>query len=404
MDMNSRLADFDLDVNPYDFLGVKRGCTDLKQITKAYHKKSLSLHPDKRKGHEYDFSTLNKCYVYLKTLIQELHGTGAAYTENLEERMRELQKIRLETEQNYERERKSAGSGYSCNGYGVANGANGANGVTGTTGGGGKIDFTQQLRTDNCIIGADQFDTNAAYEEMMRHRPTSTRYQELDVPSMGHPFPNRKFNRDQFNQHFMEKMQQDRANHVGMDPFSNVDGFTGFDELCGAASIVSDGQFMFVQGHVPSSMGSHATSTSAFGFLEQFSEYDRELERQRYAGAAVDGKVSDADVLQFSRMLDSHGPAGHGPNSNGSRLSKGQFNERMSQMEMQHQESLQQQQRLNKDVVDEQIARLTDNTRANLFSNLRITGNSGRAPTSLDEKMPKSTLSKEQEKRFAFPK
>ena len=386
MDLNGRLADFDLEVNPYDFLNVPRGCTDLKLITKAYHKKSLLLHPDKRKGNEYDFSTLNKCYIYLKTLIQELHGTGASYMENLEDRMRELQRVRLDTEQKYERMRKDpiAGNGSGIGAGNVMAGSGMVGGEQGSIRKGGKIDFTKQLRVDNCIIGADQFDENVVYNEMMRNRPMSTSYRDLDVPTVQNPFPNKKYNRDQFNQLFMENMAQQRNNFSSQDPFCNIDGFTGFDDLCGASSVVSDGRFMFVQGHVPTNMGSHSTTTSSYGFLEQFQEYDMDLERQRFQNMkSLDGKVTDADVRKFTQMLEKDTPQQQ-------RISRGQFNERMIMMETQFQDRLQQQKQVNRDVVDAQIARLTDATKSNLFSNLRIT----------DRDIP---LSKDQEKRFAFP-
>src|SRR6478609_5221325 len=79
--MNNMHA-FDLNVDPYDFLGVKRGCKDLKEIKKAYRKKALQFHPDKRQGNDYDFSTLNKCYIYIKTLYQELYGRESYGSEN----------------------------------------------------------------------------------------------------------------------------------------------------------------------------------------------------------------------------------------------------------------------------------------------------------------------------------
>src|SRR4051794_21477038 len=100
-----RLEDFNLHVDPYKVLGVPRGCRDIKQIKHAYHKKSLQLHPDKRRGDEYDFSTLNKCYIYLKTLCQEIHQTDETYKINLEDRMRDLQQVRLDSEQIYHKKR-----------------------------------------------------------------------------------------------------------------------------------------------------------------------------------------------------------------------------------------------------------------------------------------------------------
>src|SRR6478609_149128 len=248
--MNNMHA-FDLNVDPYDFLGVKRGCKDLKEIKKAYRKKALQFHPDKRQGNDYDFSTLNKCYIYIKTLCQELYGResygsenygsdyggnggsrhGSMYNSNgggandtymtdLEKRMRDLQQARIETEQDYERKRK-------INTVPQHN-------VPMTQK--GKINFEQQLKYDNAIID-DEFDADAAYNDMMTHRPSSTSYTNLETPAIENPFRNRKFNLDQFNKHFMEKMSSSQSEN------DNLDGFSGFDDISGAASIVSDGSF-----------------------------------------------------------------------------------------------------------------------------------------------------------------
>ena len=97
--MNSagRVQDFNLDVDPYKFLGIQNNCRDMKEIKKAYRKKVMYLHPDKSNSRTtHDFSTLNKCYIYLKTLCQELQDVGSQYAEDLEDRMRNLRSNRID--------------------------------------------------------------------------------------------------------------------------------------------------------------------------------------------------------------------------------------------------------------------------------------------------------------------
>lgn len=396
MDIHNRLDSLDLHVNPYDFLGLKRGCKDLKEIKKAYHRKSLLLHPDKRKGNDYDFATLNKCYIYLKTLCQELYQQGYTgtngnngvpndtYKTDLEKRMRDIQQARTETEQQYERERKmnSVPSG-------------GSSQINAR-----RVNFEQQLRYDNSIIGADEFDADAVLKEMMTHRPTSTSYINLDTPAIENPFQNRKFNLDQFNQHFMEKMA------VGsMVQDVNIDGFSGFDDTCGAASIVSDGRYMFVQSReIPSS----------YGFLEHFSDYDREFEQERFSKRDLDGKVSDADLKEFAALLDTTACKTSSALQQ-RKLSKNEFAERMNMLEAMQMEEMEKQRRANKDIIEAQIARLTDATQANLRQNLMITGAGGSSTSGVSSgastpgtpSSARNTLKQEltpkQAAKFSFP-
>jgi hypothetical protein len=296
---NGKMKKMDLRVNPYDFLGVSRGCSDMKLITKAYHQKSLQLHPDKRKQSD-DFSTLNKCYVYLKTLVEELqkcqdsicsqewktrnlmstpsnlNSTANSQSEfmqdnrNLEEKLHKLRKFRsLETTVH-----------------------------SNSTPNNSKPDFSQQIRKNNCIIGADKFDVNAVYQNMMRDRPASTRYHDIAPTSFSTGTPKRNLTFEQFNQQFTENMavqQSQMENSHG--PLKGVEGFTSFDEFDGAASVVSHGESLFVR--------EPCNNDRAYGSLEQFSTYDRNLEQQRFADPkSLTGKVSDGEMRRFAQMLE----------------------------------------------------------------------------------------------------
>src|SRR6478609_5398414 len=343
---------FDLEVNPYDLLGVPRGCRDLKEIKKAYRKKSLLYHPDRgrdSKRPETDFPTLNKCYIYLKTLCMELEGE--IYNVNPEDKMRDLR------------------SQYESRSLPGDNGYNGGSSRQSGTQKQRKPDFEKPV-IDNSVIGEDAFNHDRILAEMMSYRPTSTSYQ--DIGGYGETIPenpfkgNRRFNLDRFNEHFEQRQQHGNVMEA------SIDGFTGFDEMGSAASIVSDGQYMFVQGIQKNPTADSEESAAygpvcSFGLLKEHAEYDRNLEKERYASIGKDAPfVSDMEVQKFSRMYENCGE------SAAKKLNKAQFADRMRFMEVQHQENLISQKRRHQSVVEEQMKRLSDMTRANLQNHLLI--------------------------------
>ena len=383
MDFDKRYLDFDLEVNPYDFLGVKRGCRDLKEIKKAYHRKSLLLHPDKRKGNELDIATLNKCYIYLKTLCQELYtiksqqtSSTDAHKADLEQRMREIQQARLDNEQRFTRTRMD---------------------MQGSTRhqGRAKIDFSQPLQ-DNCIIGADNFDPDRAFANMMQMRPQSTSYRNLDSPSVTNPFANggKKFNLNQFNAYFDERMRTTTQEGL-FDGFDQpLDGFSTFDEYGMGANVVSDGQCMFVQGHVsmgsavnPTNAGGNMSTIPSFGMIEQFSDYDHSMETGKFTNRNLEGKISEADFKNFAAMYQTN----NGEAENQRKMTNSEFKDQMGQLENAHWENMERQRRANKEVVAAQISRLSDATKANLQNSMRITASM-------------EGLTAAQADKFAFPR
>jgi hypothetical protein len=376
------LEDFNLDVNPYDYLEIERGCRDIKEIKRAYRRKSLLMHPDKNNGKPADFSVLNKCFVYLKTLCEELAGKGTEHMYDLDERIRALKGMRnmeqpaggaLSTEiPDIAGSHFSGGfSGASGMQGGMQAGMQGMQGMqggmqgmqTGIATGGRKIDFEKQLRHDNSVIGAEDFDADRCLQDMMQHRPTSTRYHNLEQPSIQNPFLGKQFTIDKFNTYFDTR----KANGDFQNQFGDIDGFCSFDDGGNIASVVSDGNFMFVQG---SSREEEAGSSSTIGFnLLAECAYDRNFEKERYSRFKNGEKVSAQDEQKFKKMYHASIPGGEAKQ----KLSKNEFKERMLFMEAQHVDKLEDEKRKQRVLIGKQMEKLTDITLAKLRRNLQVT-------------------------------
>src|SRR5947209_2309801 len=86
--MSGQHYQFELTVNPYDCLGVERGCRDMKKVRNAYKRKSIILHPDKNNGLTLtEFVQLNKSFLYLKTLIDEIKSAEKEFGFDVEEKL-----------------------------------------------------------------------------------------------------------------------------------------------------------------------------------------------------------------------------------------------------------------------------------------------------------------------------
>lgn len=233
---------------------------------------------------------------------------------------------------------------------------------------------------DNSVIGQDDFDPDRILNEMLSQRPVSTTYQDVighqreTVPPQERFMKReKKFNLGQFNEHF-DRLQREAP--VGST--SNelpVSGISDFDELGGAATVVSDGQYVFVQAPQKSDDPDDSAGYGAicsFGLLKEYAEYDRGLEKERYGdigGIRNDKPVSDRDLQKFSRLYESCGDA-----ANQRELTKQQFADRMRYMEARHQENLISQRHKNHSIINAQMQRLSDTTRANLQNHALIEG------------------------------
>lgn len=352
--------DFNLDVNPYDYLEIKRGCRDLKEIKRAYRRKSLLMHPDKNNGAPADFSVLNKCFIYLKTLCDELDGKGTEFVTDLDDRVRKLQTVRdsvkppqalstdipempgiVHQQHHQQNQPQHANSGSSSK---------------------KKIDFEQQLRHDNAVIGAEDFNADKCLADMMQHRPTTTKYHSLEQPAVQNPFLGKNFSINKFNTYFeTRKSAGDFDNQFG-----SIEGFASFEEFGNGASVVSDGRFMFVQGNAPDPA---AGESGSIGYnLIADHAYDRNFEQQRYNQFKHGEKVSTQDEQKFKNMYHSAVPGGDGKR----KLTTAEFKERMSFMEAQTRDRLEEEKRKQREVVERQMLKLSETAQANLRNNLQI--------------------------------
>ena len=364
MNYTGRVQDFHLPVDPYVYLDIEKGCRDLRKIKHAYRKKSILLHPDKsqfKSGIEFD--TLNKCYIYLKTLCKELEGTGLEYSRDLDERIQRLQNTRsVQTERplpqytsnirprrsdveiperfpsSTQRRNHPLAPPMHQEDTRVPRISLKPSGSGGSSTGKRRVDFEQQIQ-DNCVIGADQFDANRVFNDMMRCRPTSTNYRDISVDPTA-SYGDLELDKD------------------------NLDGFTTFDEMGSVASIVSDGDFMFVESKP---QVEDVAAISNFGMITQFSEYDKELERKRYADKGT-GIVSNSEARDFQKMYDSCS------DSSIQKPTQREFKERLSLMNIQHQDQVDQQRLINKKRVEQYLPNLSPEVRANLLNYRRIVG------------------------------
>ena len=151
--------------------------------------------------------------------------------------------------------------------------------------------------------------------------------------------------------------------------FAPLDGFSGFDELEGSASVVSDGNFMFVQGNIQSMQNS---SPYNFGFLTNQPHYDKSFEQQRNEQFNEKNEtVSISELKRYSKFRKDS--CKELPKRKPTEI---EFMERMRFMEGQHHSQLDEEKRINSNVVKKQMERLSEMTRANLRNDTSITESS----------------------------
>lgn len=126
--MNSSDSNFIL--NPYDCLNVPEFCKDFDVIKAAYKQKSIFLDPKNTNGlTSFEFSNLNKSYLYLKRKFIDV-GKGNDLLENdLKRRVRER-----------------------------------------------NLELPKATKHSSILETVTSFDRDSAFQELMRFRPTSTRY------------------------------------------------------------------------------------------------------------------------------------------------------------------------------------------------------------------------------------
>lgn len=136
--MNGDSNIFDFKMNPYECLGVPDFCSDFDVIKSAYKQKNVYLNPENTNGFtKYEFSNLNKSYLYLKMKLKNSPSLRQTALElDLEQRLNERKQ--------------------------------------------GTIPLS---RATSSVLETNKFDHDAAFQEMMQFRPTNARYSST-VPTL----------------------------------------------------------------------------------------------------------------------------------------------------------------------------------------------------------------------------
>jgi curved DNA-binding protein CbpA len=351
-----KTSTFDYSVDPYEILGVEKGCKDVHKIKKAYKKKCLSLHPDRNSlsasVSAAEFRTLNRCYLYLKTLCKEWEELSNANQKDynsrevLEKRLNEYESSRSN---DLPRDRNSSIS------------MSMPMPVLSTPLERRGPDFSRQLRMDNSIMGTEEFDEQLVYENMMRNRPTATQYSQIvdrDKPSVDNSLLG-KFSVKKFNELFEQKKLDEINTKRDDDEEDQPDGFSNFEEISSGAAIVTDDEFMFIQ--APPKRDSSIQECIFGGLLKQFPEYDREMERNRFDNVSS-APVTKSEEIRFQTLWSSAGA------NTSSQLSKAQFAERMMTMGAHQRDLLEENRMRNRELVEMQMSRLSQDKRADLLN------------------------------------
>ena len=181
---------FGIQVNPYDFLGLKRDCTDLHLLKKAYYNKMSN---NGASGEQY-LDLVHKCFAYLKRLIK---AENAGLIGTIPRAGRKVQNGGARKVTPYDELRATPSMYYGGSNAPPPTLLTRSNATIGshlgshlgspiqpilqtndTTTQQQQFKADQQLLLDNSIIG-DNMNVNKALHTMMLNRPTSTNYRDL---------------------------------------------------------------------------------------------------------------------------------------------------------------------------------------------------------------------------------
>lgn len=205
-------------------------------------------------------------------------------------------------------------------------------------------DFTQQIKCDNAVLG-DNFDVDKTYEDMMRYRSTTTNYQTIDQPKIENPLRNQKFCLSKFNELFEENNKKEQQKIQDL----NLECFGGFDELGGAASIISDGQYMFVNG------GTHNFKGS-YDYLDENPIYEPSAERVPTDNLDL---VTDSELINYTDIVKTSSFTNKKP-------TKKEFDDQLQNMYLEQVKKSEEDRLRNKKVIEEYMKDLSFETKTKL--------------------------------------
>lgn len=189
-----------------------------------------------------------------------------------------------------------------------------------------KPEFNFQLTQDNSVLN-DGFDAENVLEKMLKDRPSSLSYQAI-LSSFEQP-------------HYASISENDNS----------PAGFHGFDELDGAAPILTDGNYMFVEGARCDEPASH------YSTLDETCGY-REAEQTVHRGK---GKLTKEQIARYLKDRDA-AVAGTIPG----RVSETQFQTRMRELDEAGKQTVEKERRQKERRVRFELGKLSKHTRENL--------------------------------------
>ena len=299
-------------INSYNLLEIPKDCTDMSIIKRAFLDKSSNVH---------DLQSIKKlkdAYLYVKSCVQYQSELNEEVNKAQDESNTDFTRFSNPFENRETRERPNRP----------------------------KIDFSLQLKCDNSIIG-DNFDVDQVYQETIKNRSTTTNYQNIKQPESDNPLRNEKFCSSKFNSLFEDNKKKQEQNINNLNQDYNLECFGGFDELGGAANVISDGAYLFVNG-----MASE-NSNDLYGYLPAA---DPSFERM-----PSDILVTESDLTKYTDVIKNCAPTYNKPTSK-------EFSEQMQNMCTEQIKIFEDHTNRNKKVIEEYMKDLSCETRSKLMN------------------------------------
>jgi hypothetical protein len=278
-----------IEVDPYECLGVKKGCINEQDIKEAYKKKSFVLDPKNTNNlTRLEFLNLNKSYLYIKNQIKKEEEISTP--QQLQPQQQSQQP--LPNQMTFPKITK---------GVEIASESvyrqNHQRGV-------------QQFSH----LSMQEFDPNVSFQEMSQYRPKTTNYQDL--------------------------LNQNMHNHQ-LDNVLKLDSWNGLDNFNQTAPILHDGNQMFIQ--------SDSIMENA-SYLPQDFRNDNHM---GLGSGTVSSNDVQSFMSKYNSGVNTGGGGGGGGGggAGGGKITNREFQTRMTQMEQHHSSKLKMEEQEKKDLI-----------------------------------------------------
>lgn len=279
-------------IDPYDCLGIEKGCTDEAIIKDAYKRKSVVLDPKNTNNlTRFEFFNLNKCYLQIKNNLKQKQQNYPQqnypqqnYPSNYSQPDRFIPQMTKESRNNFIPTRQPQPSS-------IVYGANSIGG-SGNSSGQTQRNFTAPIQKQlNSELSMNRFDPEKSAQEMLKYRPESLNYKDL------------------------LKHRDDKS----LDNVLNLDSWNGMDSFLPSAPILQDQQGVDANMYIQSDI-----------MHEQVYSLPKEYQESRSI-IGGSGPVSTRDVQSFMGVYNSSGASG-----NSRKLNKNEFKQELNHMERQY--------------------------------------------------------------------